>query len=521
MRLRVALTALAGLGLTAPAAAQPVVTSERPANVAVTVYRDPGRGPQQAMNIRFLNGFALITERRRIRLPAGESIVRFEGVAAGIVPQSAIVTGFPDGVVERNRDAYLLSPATLLDRSLGERVHLRRTSLGTGAVREQEAIVRSSSAGAIVVETADGIETLRCTGLPETLVYDGVPQGLSARPTLSVRTRAAREVEAEVTLSYLATGFDWQANYIAHLSDDGSRMDLFAWLTLASNDETSFPNADAQAVAGRLNYSRARAEPAEGPPLNLRCWPSATTSDVPLDEGGDGFAGPYPPPPPAPPPPPVVVAQEAVMVTGSRIRAGAVAQQEELGDLKLYRIPEPVTVAANSQKQVALLARENVPVETVYRTRLFPTAAGGNPAPAVRFLVARNRQADGLGLPLPAGGVVLYVDRGDQAFLLGRGNLADRAVGDDVEIPFEASPGITSRIEALTTRPEGPNDYQLILTNDQPRPVVFEVEFERLDDARFTPRARLATRDGRPLWRVTVPANGRATLRYRVDPRRR
>jgi hypothetical protein len=116
---------------------------------------------------------------------------------------------------------------------------------------------------------------------------------------------------------------------------------------------------------------------------------------------------------------------------------------------------------------------------------------------------------------------VLYVDRGDQVFLLGRGNLADRAVGDDVEIPFEASPGVTSRIEALTTRPEGPNDYELVLTNDQPRPVVFEVEFERLDDARFTPRDRLATRDGRPLWRVTVPANGRATLRYRVEPRRR
>ena len=52
-----------------------------------------------------------------------------------------------------------------------------------------------------------------------------------------------------------------------------------------------------------------------------------------------------------------------------------VAQQEELGDLKLYRIPEPVTVAARSQKQVALLHRAGVQVRTVYRMRFFAGAS--------------------------------------------------------------------------------------------------------------------------------------------------
>ena len=57
--------------------------------------------------------------------------------------------------------------------------------------------------------------------------------------------------------------------------------------------------------------------------------------------------------------------EDDIIVTGSRHprarsctrRSAAVmiAQQEELGDLKLYRIPEPVTVAAHAQKQVALL----------------------------------------------------------------------------------------------------------------------------------------------------------------------
>ena len=36
------------------------------------------------------------------------------------------------------------------------------------------------------------------------------------------------------------------------------------------------------------------------------------------------------------------------------------AEREDLGDLKLYRIPIPVTVASNSQKQVALLEQPTV-----------------------------------------------------------------------------------------------------------------------------------------------------------------
>ena len=502
----------------ATAGAQPLVSSQGAEGVAVTVYRDPGRAAEDAMNLEMLNGYALISERRRVRLPAGEAVIRFEGVAAGIVPQTAIVTGFPGGIVERNRDAYLLSPATLLDRSLGRRVHLRRTSRATGEVREQEAEILSSAAGALVMRTADGIESLRCTGIPETIVYDEVPPGLSTRPTLSVRTRSSTEIEAVVTLSYLATGFDWQANYIATLSPDERRLDLFAWLTLGSNDETSFPDAEAQAVAGQLNYTRAEPAPVEGPPLNLQCWPSQTTSDIPL----------YQPPTPVMPPsaPAMDERYESIVVTGSRIRRSNLessvpitvisAQQENLGDLKLYRIPEPVTVAANSQKQVALLTRPQIRVETVYRARL-DASNYDEPMQATRYLITRNRTQEGLGLPLPSGGVALFTQRQGRPLLIGEGVMDDRAVGDDIEIGFDQSPSVVAFAEGVRNAEGRLVSYRLRVTNDQPRPVRFEAEFEVEDDHRLQPERRLQERDGRPLWRVTIPANGSVTLRYRVD----
>src|SRR3546814_9412789 len=137
-------------------------------------------------------------------------------------------------------NAALLSPAALLDGTLGNRVNIRRTHPATGKVTEEEAIIRSGPDNAVVLQTADGFEGLRCSGLPETLVYDSIPAGLSAKPTLSVTTRSPEATTADVTLTYLATGFDWAAYYVARVNDDGKTLDLFGWLDRKST---------------RLNYS--------------------------------------------------------------------------------------------------------------------------------------------------------------------------------------------------------------------------------------------------------------------------
>jgi hypothetical protein len=498
-----------------PAGAQQIVTSARPERVSVTVYRDPERFPHSPPNPEWLNGYALISETRQISVPAGESTIRFEGVAGGIVPETAIVTGFREGLIERNRDASLLSAASLLDNNLGRRVHLRRTSRATGEVREQEAVIRSSPDGAVVLQTAEGFEALRCTGQNETLVYPGVPEGLAARPTLSVRIRAAQAATATVTLSYLATGFDWQANYIARLTPDGHHVDLFAWLTLVNGDETSFPDAEALAVAGHVNREQRRdyvEEPETS--LSLRCWPQGSTSDPQGQEPGspgrrmrsrfgatEGFVGGG------------ADEEQAVMVTGTRI-----VYREELGDLKLFRVPEPVTVAAHSQKQVALLDQPGVRVDTVYRMRI-GMRYDFEFEPANLVLVTRNRREEGLGLPLPAGAVVLFDGPSERPILVGQGSIRDLAVGEDVEILAGPATGVMVEVAFDDETDEAGDHYVLTVSNDRAVPVRFEAEFQVEEEEVFTPRQRLRRRNGMPIWSVTVPAHGRASTRYRVDDR--
>jgi hypothetical protein len=219
---------------------------------------------------------------------------------------------------------------------------------------------------------------------------------------------------------------------------------------------------------------------------------------------------------------------ESIVVTGSRIRRSAFdapspltdvsameAEQEQLGAVKLYRIPEPVTVAANAQKQVALMTRPNVRVETVYRDGFGRSSTMETAEPTTRYLVTRNRTEDGLGLPLPAGTVAIFVDRGSRPFLAGEAVLSDHAVGDDVEISMGPAPGVSSTLRRLRT--EGRvSDYEIVVTSDRPHPIVYEADFY-YPEATVRARARLGRRDGSPFLRTTIAAHGRRVFRFQVE----
>ncbi len=479
----------------------PTVTSPAPQTVAVTLYRAPYRGASDPMDLRNLQGYALVTETRRITLPRGRTVLRFEGVAGGIIPVSAVIDGLPGGTVEKNRDARLLSPAALVDGTLGNRVMLRRTDRTSGVVREEPATIVSGPTGGVVVQTASGVEALGCAGLADSLKYARIPAGLSTKPVLSVTTDSPSRRTVTVRLSYLATGFDWSASYVGTLA--GDRLDLFAWTTLANGNAEGFADAEVQVVAGRLNRERVDAVNAAATRLQLRCYPlGTTTSDLRLEsfESADEIvvtgarlerAPPPPPPmamaaPPAPPAPPA---------------------PENLGDVKLYRLPGRTTVAAKGQKQVALLRQDGVAYSRVYRRRLGPGQRIEAGALDI-VLRVKNEKADGLGIPLPAGTTALYAPRGQARLLVGTGTMTDRAEGETLLIGAGRS-----RQVLVTQQPTAPNNARLTLTNARGVPV--DVEIPIGYPGMKIEGTGLERIDGIMTWRVNLPPGDTATLDYR------
>ena len=536
---------LAGLtALAAPvtAHAQDVVATP-PVDISVTVYRNPGRG-EGGFNLSKLEGFALITETRRVLLPAGEHRLRFEGVADGIEPASVVVTGLPSGVIEKNRDAALISPSALIEsaQAQGGRVLLARTNPGAGVTIRTQGVIRSGADGGVVFETTDGIEALRCSGLSETFTFNPVTTGLSAQPTLSVLTRASLPVEAVVQLSYLSRGFDWSADYVADMKP-GGKLDLGGWVTLANGNGTGFSNARVQIVAGRLNRSTGTVEPIDiGRPILAYCWPQGSTSDSPapitierafplgFDPRQYLFDAPMPPPPAA-------MAQrsgEKVVVT-SALRV----EQEELGDLKLYRVPDRTTVASRQSKQVRLFDRAGVPVTKIYEADLYAnTPMDFQPVPVL--LRARNDKKSNLGLPLPSGRVLVFETAGAgasaQRLLAGETGLRDIAVDEETELRLTGGVDVQIRqieesVEKVATPRLAPPPLpgvnaqtsqideisRIELTNARPFPVHVEVRLTLNDGQRLVRADRpVAQKNGRPMFRVTIPANDSLRIRYQT-----
>jgi hypothetical protein len=514
-RRAMAMSICAGSIACASAATAADIAAEPPVDVAVTVYRAPTRA-HGSIDLNHLNGFALVSETRLVHLPAGESRLRFEGVADGIEAQSAIITGLPDGVMEKNRDAKVLSPSALLAAALAKPVELVRTNRKTGQTVRVPATILSDAGGGVVFRTAAGIEALRCSGLPESFSFE--PGGnLSARPSLSALVRSRAALTQRITLSYLSRGFDWAADYSATLSADERSMDLGAWVTLANSNGTGFPSANTQVVAGRVNRENEAVEPFDlGGPILALCWPRGSTSDSPPSE--------------------LRVARDSASFSMKRttmmMPALSVAQltatgqhqvvEEQLGDLKLYRVPERTTVAGRQSKQVRLLDRADIPVTTIYSAVLAANEERTSFA-AERLLRTINDEAHHLGLPLPSGSVAVFARHDGQPLLLHESTVRDLAVNEEVEMQLGLSTDVQIAItheNVGVTLPAVTREQveRVQISNARPVPIQIELRVALYDGAQVIRADHpLGSKNGQPMFRLEVPPEGSAALSYQLQ----
>jgi hypothetical protein len=503
----------------APAVADDVVAGSV-TDLSVTVYRAP-EGHAAARELYRPDGFALVSETRTLSIPAGESRIRFQGVADEIDPSTAILTGLPTGLVEKNREGQVLSPTALLAATVGRDVELVRTDPKTGATTRVSGILDSDADG-VVFKSAAGVEALRCSGLPETFDFEGAAAGAAssagaATPTLSALVRSPKPLTVTVRLSYLARGFDWMANYVAVIAADGKTMDLGGWVTLANSNTVSFPSAHAQVVAGRVNRESDEVAPVDpGDAIVAKCWPRGSTSDTPnrrdivraepLWDGRPYYSW---------------ERDADVIVTANRQRApiydtptpmaamalARLVKEEELGDLKLYRVPERTSVIRRQVKQVRLLDRHAVPVEFFYGAEL---QVGGDSGPLSlhEFLRARNDTAHHLGLPLPSGQVSAFVDRDNAPVLVNEVAFGDTAVNQDVELDL----GEAADLELQVT-----NDC-IDITNARRSPAAVEIALKLPDGERLVRPSvvPIIVRNGHPVLKATVPAGGDVSICYQT-----
>jgi hypothetical protein len=209
---------------------------------------------------------------------------------------------------------------------------------------------------------------------------------------------------------------------------------------------------------------------------------------------------------------------DEIVVTGSRI-----VHLGELGDYKIYTLPEPTDVNARQTKQVQFLEQADVRFTRTYSVGV-SVGADGEPELPVLMLRLRNETAAGLGLPLPGGGVSLFDTQAGQTLFTGQARFEDKGVGLPVELHFgeamdltiEQQTGAEVRTGRITRVP-----MTVTIRNDKPQPVQIEVwpnEWFYRGFRILTSSARhVITEGGYPAWRLRLPAGGVTTLTYTIE----
>jgi len=198
------------------------------------------------------------------------------------------------------------------------------------------------------------------------------------------------------------------------------------------------------------------------------------------------------------------------------------AVEEQLGDLKLYRVPERVTVSAKGLKQIAFLEKDRVEGDIAYTGGCSPgDDDGGDFRHAGLLFRTENDERHGLGAALPMGGVTIFEPSEAGELLLAETNMRDHAEGQDVEIELGESPQVqfSCAREADFDWNSGQHLWlpmRVTLTNANDRPVRIRLSLGASGQWNVRKVRGAYLKDGQRMVESDVPPNDSREFRWEV-----
>ncbi|MPT48753.1 MAG: DUF4139 domain-containing protein [Sphingobium sp.] len=465
--LAASLLALIAGGASVSAQAQDVSAQ---GDVSVTIYND---------------NLALVQDVRQLNIARGISRIEFADVSAQIRPETLSFAADGAAIIEQNFDYDLLSPAKMMEKSVGQIVTIVRTNPATGSETREQAKILAVNGG-VVMQIGNRIEVLRDDKLPVRVVFDKVPNNLRARPTLSVRVDSDRAGTRPASIRYLTPGLGWSSDYVALFDAKAGKVDVQGWVTLTNNSGTTYTNANTVLVAGSVN------------------------------QGNSSYTG--------------RPSRPGVMASPIRTPGVETANREQLGDFYLYPIAGRTTIATNQTKQVSFLDVQNVPAQAGYEyvnDWLNSSDEAQSANSVVRFSSSRT---GGLGDALPAGTVRFYMkDASGAPQFIGENQLGHTPMGSELSLAtgqafdVKVKPVVEQRQRLSDTKWRTTMRYEL--SNAKAEPVTIDLVQSGLDfgwaDTRITAESIKSERknSNAALWKVSVPANGNAVVTATFETR--
>jgi hypothetical protein len=317
------------------------------------------------------SNLALVRDVRQVRLQSGASPLRFEDVAASIMPATVHFRSLSDpaklAVVEQNYEYDLLDPQKLLQKYVGRELTVMRTEADGQQTKRipVKALLLADNNGGTVWKIGDEIVTKA-----QPYSFPDLPDNLYSRPTLVWALDNHGADAQKVEASYLTNEMNWSADYVLTVGRDEKTADLDGWVTLVNNSGAAYRDAKLQLVAG----------------------------DVHRTPQGEAR-----------------VRDMVAKSMAANLEATLPFEQEAFSEFHLYTLARRTSIQNNESKQISLLNGTNIPVEKYlsvegqpYYYRNPQGIGNAIPEPVKVFYRFKNDEKSGLGMPLPAGTVRVY-----------------------------------------------------------------------------------------------------------------
>jgi len=324
-------------------------------NVAVTIYN---------------SNVGLVKDTRLVELKQGILELKFMDVAAKIDPTTvhikSLINGSSLNILEQNYEYDLLNPQKLLEKFVGQKVQLATINPETKKEEIVDATLLSTQGGNIF-QIADKISI----GHPGRILLSRIPDSLIPQPTLVWTLENKLSKPQKLEASYLTSGINWKADYVAVLNRLDTLIDLTGWVTIDNKSGGAYQNALLKLVAGDIHRVQPEMDMAR---------PMAK-----------------------------MAAREA---------AAPQFKEESFFEYHLYTLDRRTTIKDNQTKQMTLLDASRVPLKKLFLFSGSPQYYFYQDQTASKqkvgvFLELENSKKNNLGMPLPKGTVRVYKEDQD------------------------------------------------------------------------------------------------------------
>jgi len=329
---------------------------------------------------------------------------------------------------------------------------------------------------------ADGSVTFGRPGeplFPEELVV------VDPTATLSLKSPSARK---GLGLGYFTTGASWQASYHVLLGDKNARV---SGLAVIGTGSLNLKDAEVQLLAGNVSQAAMAGAPPARPMLAM-------------------------------------AAREEKMVA-----------EQKVGEFHLYTLPGRLTLLPGLTTSTALFEPSSTPYTRTYEVRGNIPYWGGlpqfgdeeEPPVNITYTLQRPRKTDFGDRPLPAGVVRIFEpDSSNRLQLIGEAAIDHTPAGEEVRLAAGQAFDLTAKRvqtsystkrDSTTTgawRTVATADYRVTVSNAGAAAVAVDVMEERGGEWSVVSSSVKGDKlsSTRTRFRLSVPAQGKATLTYRV-----